>query len=160
MPGHQRRATPRPFFRPNATQTIFASILLIITTLLAFTSGPTGREASAAVQYDVVIRNGLVVDGTGRAAFNADGAVNGRVPYRDFPVEYPILAFPIFLIPRLFASTTSGYRIALGTELLLFNAAAVLALSVDGVAPAAGTDAMSPLAVTKVSFALLAGKAA
>src|SRR5205085_2622614 len=77
MPGHQRRATPRPFFRPNATQTIFASILLIITTLLAFTSGPTGREASAAVQYDVVIRNGLVVDGTGRAAFNADVAVNG-----------------------------------------------------------------------------------
>jgi len=77
MHGLQRRATPRPFFRANATQTIFASILLIITPLLAFTSGPAGREASAAVQYDVVIRNGLVVDGTGRAGFNADVAING-----------------------------------------------------------------------------------
>src|SRR5437763_4545497 len=77
MHGHQQPVTPRPFFRANATQTIFASILLIITTLLAFTSGPAEREVSAAVQYDVVIRNGLVVDGTGRAGFNADVAING-----------------------------------------------------------------------------------
>src|SRR3989440_7258914 len=77
MPGHQRRATPRPFFRANATQTIFASILLIITTLLAFTSGPAEREVSAAFQYDLVIRGGRVVDGTGRAAFDADVAING-----------------------------------------------------------------------------------
>src|SRR2546423_2634265 len=87
MHGLQRRATPRPFFRANATQTIFASILLIITPLLAFTSGPAGREASAAAQYDVVIRKGLVVGGTGRAGFNADVGINrdprafgGRLP--------------------------------------------------------------------------------
>ena len=77
MHGHQRRATTRPFFRANAARLIFISTLLIIAVFLAFPSGPAGREASAAVQYDVVIRNGRVVDGTGRAAFAADVAVKG-----------------------------------------------------------------------------------
>jgi Glycosyltransferase family 87 len=36
--------------------------------------------------------------------------VGGLVPYRDFPVEYPPLSLPIFLIPRLLAGNSfSGY---------------------------------------------------
>jgi hypothetical protein len=52
-------------------------------------------------------------------------AANGQVPYRDYLVEYPILGFLVFLIPRLLVSTFFAYRIAYGVQLLLFNAAAV-----------------------------------
>jgi hypothetical protein len=52
-------------------------------------------------------------------------AVNGQVPYRDYLVEYPILGFLVFLIPRLFVADFAGYRIAYGVQLLLFNAVAV-----------------------------------
>ena len=55
----------------------------------------------------------------------ATRAITGEVPYRDYPVEYPILGFVVFLIPRLFVSSFFAYRIAFGIELLLFNAAAV-----------------------------------
>ncbi len=55
----------------------------------------------------------------------ATQALEGRVPYRDYLVEYPILAFVFFLIPRLLVSDRLGYRIAFGVQLLLFNAAAV-----------------------------------
>ena len=55
----------------------------------------------------------------------ANRAITGQTPYRDYLIEYPILAFPVFLIPRLFASSFSGYRLAFGVELLLFNGAAV-----------------------------------
>ena len=38
--------------------------------------------------------------------------VRGLVPYRDFSVEYPPLALPIFLIPRLIAGNSfSGYMV-------------------------------------------------
>ena len=55
--------------------------------------------------------------------------MHGQVPYRDYLVEYPILGFLLFLIPRLFVSSFSGYRIAFGVQLLLFNAAAVFLLA-------------------------------
>jgi hypothetical protein len=55
----------------------------------------------------------------------AERAMNGQVPYRDYLIEYPVLAFVIFLIPRLFVATFSGYRVAFGVELLLFNSVAV-----------------------------------
>ena len=34
----------------------------------------------------------------------ASRAVRGEIPYRDYLVEYPILSFPLFLIPRLVVS--------------------------------------------------------
>jgi hypothetical protein len=55
----------------------------------------------------------------------ATRAVNGEIPYREYVVEYPILGFLLFLIPRLFVSTIAGYHVAYGVQLLLFNTAAV-----------------------------------
>jgi Glycosyltransferase family 87 len=36
-----------------------------------------------------------------------------RVPYRDFPVEYPPLPLALMLLPRLVSDTLPGYRVAL-----------------------------------------------
>jgi hypothetical protein len=55
----------------------------------------------------------------------ATRAVQGQVPYRDYLVEYPILGFLVFLVPRLFVSDMAQYRILFGVQLLLFNASAV-----------------------------------
>jgi hypothetical protein len=52
----------------------------------------------------------------------ASQAANGRVPYRDFVIEYPILAYPLFLLPRLVASSLESYQVAFGAEMLLCDA--------------------------------------
>ncbi|HWE37050.1 MAG TPA: glycosyltransferase 87 family protein [Isosphaeraceae bacterium] len=64
----------------------------------------------------------------------------GSVPYRDFEVEYPILALPLFLLPRAFAWDLSAYRAAFGVEMLLIDLAAV-ALLARRVAQAEGPGA-------------------
>lgn len=46
----------------------------------------------------------------------------GEVPYRDFRIEYPPLAAPFFLLPRLIATSRSGYIMAFAAEMLVFNA--------------------------------------
>ncbi len=56
-------------------------------------------------------------------------AVAGQVPYRDYLVEYPILTFPLFLIPRLVVSDFAGYCIAFGVEMWLFDVAAIVLLA-------------------------------
>jgi len=56
----------------------------------------------------------------------ASRAIKGEVPYRDYSIEYPIGALPLFLLPRLFARDIEAYRIAFGVEMLLCNAVTVL----------------------------------
>jgi N-acyl-D-aspartate/D-glutamate deacylase len=52
------------------------SLSLILTTMLLFSIVSTSAPASAA-QYDLLIRNGLVIDGSGRPAYRADIAIKG-----------------------------------------------------------------------------------
>jgi hypothetical protein len=56
----------------------------------------------------------------------ASKAVEGSVPYRDYPVEYPIFAIPLFLLPRLFTSSFEHYQVVFGLEMLLANALTIL----------------------------------
>jgi hypothetical protein len=56
----------------------------------------------------------------------ASRALDGQVPYRDFLVEYPVLSFPLFFLPRLIVSDFPSYRIAFAAEMLLFDIAAIL----------------------------------
>src|SRR5262249_18701063 len=55
----------------------------------------------------------------------ASKAIEGQVPYRDYEVEYPVLALPFLLLPRTFALDLSSYRFAFGLGMWLCNAAAV-----------------------------------
>jgi hypothetical protein len=59
----------------------------------------------------------------------ASQAVEGRVPYRDYLVEYPILTFPLFLVPRLLVSDFASYCVAFGAEMWLFDVAAIVLLA-------------------------------
>lgn len=51
----------------------------------------------------------------------ADQVFSGRVPYQDFLVEYPVLALPLFLIPRLLGSSSGGYAIVFVSQMLFIN---------------------------------------
>ena len=62
----------------------------------------------------------------------ASQALTGKIPYRDFPFEYPILSFPLFLIPRLFVSSFENYRIAFVAEMFLFDVAAIVLIARHG----------------------------
>ncbi|MBX6314967.1 MAG: hypothetical protein IRY99_18925, partial [Isosphaeraceae bacterium] len=55
----------------------------------------------------------------------ATQALMGQIPYRDYVIEYPLLAFPLFFLPRVFVEDFEGYTWAFGAEMLLFDAAAV-----------------------------------
>jgi hypothetical protein len=51
-----------------------------------------------------------------------DAIVNGQVPYRDFQLEYPPAALPVFVIPSLLRSpdgNLSGYQDAFEAEMLV-----------------------------------------
>ncbi len=45
----------------------------------------------------------------------------GHVPYRDFLIEYPPLAAPVFWVPRLVTHTIVAYRVAFALEIFLFD---------------------------------------
>ncbi|MFO0950902.1 MAG: glycosyltransferase 87 family protein [Isosphaeraceae bacterium] len=55
----------------------------------------------------------------------ASRTLGGEVPYRDFPVEYPVLALPFFVAPQLVAPDFETYRWAFALEMLAANAAAL-----------------------------------
>jgi uncharacterized membrane protein len=49
-----------------------------------------------------------IVDWPGYAAYGRDIVDHGRVPYRDFAVEYPPGALPMFVIPTAFSDYATG----------------------------------------------------
>jgi hypothetical protein len=59
----------------------------------------------------------------------ATWAIEGKIPYRDFLVEYPILSFPLFMVPRLFVSGFASYRIAFAAEMLCFDIVALVMIA-------------------------------
>ncbi len=59
----------------------------------------------------------------------ATRTLNGEIPYRDFRIEYPPMALPLFLVPGLIARGEVGFKIGFGVEMLAFQAATVALLA-------------------------------
>ena len=62
----------------------------------------------------------------------ASETLSGKIPYRDFPFEYPLLSYPLFLIPRLLVSDFESYRFAFMGEMFLFDVAAIVLIARHG----------------------------
>jgi hypothetical protein len=56
----------------------------------------------------------------------------GRIPYRDFAFEYPLLSLPLFFAPCLLATDFESYRIGFLVEMFLFDVAAIVLLAGHG----------------------------
>lgn len=73
---------------------------------------------------------------------------HGLVPYRDFDVEYPPGALPVFWLPALFTESRTGYAIALAVVLAAAGAAGVVLCERAGAAVRGRVlVALSPIAL-------------
>ena len=86
----------------------------------------------------------------------ASRVLGGEVPFRDFDVEYPPLAVPLFVAPALIAPGPRGYRIAFGLEMLAFDAVTVALLAGHVARREGNRAARCRLAWYSLAFALLA----
>lgn len=55
-----------------------------------------------------------------------EAIAGGKVPYRDFELEYPPGVIPILLVPALVTSTRDGYGLAFGVWMALWGVAGIL----------------------------------
>jgi hypothetical protein len=69
---------------------------------------------------------------------HANTVFTGKVPYRDAPIEYPILALPFLYFPRLFTADQRLYVLGFALEMLLIHTATLLLVTrrLDGRNPA------------------------
>ncbi|MDB5348997.1 MAG: putative rane protein [Planctomycetota bacterium] len=113
--------------------------LVIHTAVVAATSSALFFSLSGRAAFRVFggnLRRGDVFDDVSRHYLPyAEKMVRGReVPYRDFVVEYPILALPAFAVPYLVAPDPGRFPVAFAVEMMLCDAVliALIAATVAG----------------------------
>jgi len=90
------------------------------------------RAANAALKADGSADVGAVAWSHRYYYDYASEALSGKIPYRDFPFEYPLLSYPLFLVPRLLVSGFDSYRFAFMAEMFLFDVAAIVLIARQG----------------------------
>jgi hypothetical protein len=102
--------------RPRST--IKRPVLIAVSVQLLLTAATTAvKLQSGRDDTDIYYRYATLV-------------FEGKVPYRDFRVEYPPLALPLFLAAALVSNDITGFKIAFAVEMLAFNAATVWLVAV------------------------------
>lgn len=100
----------------------------------------SGRGAGAAGLIGGAVMSGLVALTVGARVLAGSEDTDlylryahlvglGRVPYRDFLVEYPPVAIPFLVAPMLVARGVVGYKVAFAAEMLACNAIATLLIA-------------------------------
>jgi hypothetical protein len=74
----------------------------------------------------------------------------GQVPYRDFAVEYPPGALPVFVLPAIVADSPNGYRAAFEVLMLVCGAVAAAVVGFLTTPARAVLAALAPLALGPV----------
>ena len=96
-----------------ARKSILRPVLLAVAAQVAITAATTAVKLRSG-RDDTDIYHGY-------AALMREG----KVPYRDFRVEYPPLSLPLFLAAGLVSYDVTSFKIAFAVEMLIFNAATV-----------------------------------
>jgi glycosyl transferase family 87 len=84
----------------------------------------------------------------------ATAVVHGKIPHRDFNLEYPIFAVPFFVLPRLVASDFNTFKLAFAGQMLIINAL-TLCLVARSVERRGGTRCVIPALTWYTLFFLL-----
>jgi hypothetical protein len=94
-------------------RSILRPVLVAVAVQLALTAATTAAKLRASRDdTDIYHRYATMI-------------LEGKVPYRDFRVEYPPLALPLFVASGLVSRDLTGFKIAFALEMLAFNAATV-----------------------------------
>ena len=83
----------------------------------------------------------------------ASNVVGGKLPYRDFPLEYPPFALVFFVLPRLVASTLLGYYRWFQVEVIVFELAGLAILGL--IAHQRNRSLVPPLAGYTIAIAAM-----
>src|SRR5438067_2101842 len=88
----------------NSKRTVYILIAIAVHAVIFIVTDVGLRAADAAIKPNGSADVGAVAWSHRYYYDYASHALAGKIPYRNFAFEYPVLSYPLFLIPRLLVS--------------------------------------------------------